>query len=182
MTLRRLTCSGWLAMTSAVLVIPWLLLSFVPLDRSGVCSRIAQGVLVTAGTALTVYLLVTLRRLLHERHAFSAADSAISFLVTVNLVSAAASLLVAAAPRLETALDPFGLILAVVGGLCQVMFGIKLLRLPDSLGGLRRPYCYLNVVTGLCLATIVLLPLGMAASAVADVMLGTIFFQSRPSP
>jgi hypothetical protein len=64
----------------------------------------------------------------------------------------------------------------------QIMFGVKLLQLPDDLKGLHKPYCYLNIITGFCLATVVLLPAGIVASAVTDIMLGTIFFQSAKQP
>ena len=178
MTHRRLTLSGWLAMTSAVLTIPWFVLTFVLAGQGGVWPKVTMGVLLTAGTALLVYLLVTFKRLLHENHSFHAADAVISLLVKVNLVSAAVSLVGLAVPQLESALGIVGIILAVAGGIVQLMFGVKLLRLPGNLGGLHKPYCYLNIVTGLCLATVVLLPIGMVTSAVADVMLGTIFFHA----
>jgi hypothetical protein len=177
MTHRRLTCSGWLAMTSAVLTIPWFVLTFVLAGQGGVWPKVTQGVLLTAGTTLLVYLLVTFKRLLHENFTFHAVDRVIALLVKVNIVSAAVSLLGLAVPPLESALGVVGIVLAVAGGIAQIMFGVKLLRLPGNLGGLHKPYGYLNIVTGFCLATVVLLPLGMVTSAVADVMLGTIFFQ-----
>ena len=64
----------------------------------------------------------------------------------------------------------------------QIMFGVKLLQLSNDLKGLHKPYCYLNIITGICLATVVLLPVGILASAITDVMLGTIFFQAAKQP
>ena len=165
-------------MTSAVLTIPWFVLTFVLAGQGGVWPKVTQGVLLTAGTTLLVYLLVTFKRLLHENFTFHAVDTVIALLVKVNIVSAAVSLLALAVQPLESALGVVGIVLAVAGGIAQIMFGVKLLRLPGNLGGLHKPYGYLNIVTGFCLATVVLLPLGMVTSAVADVMLGTIFFQA----
>ena len=178
MTHRRLTFSGWLAMASAVLTIPWFIVTLVFAGEGGVWPRLAQGVLLAAGTVLLVYLLVAFKRLLHENHAYHAADALISLLVKINLVSAALSLLGLVVPPLESALGVIGIILAVAGGIVQIFFGVKLLHLRDNPGGLHRPYGYLNIVTGFCLATVVLFPVGMVTSAIADVMLGTIFFQA----
>jgi TctA family transporter len=47
---------------------------------------------------------------------------------------------------------------------------------------LHKPYCYLNIVTGVCTAMIILLPIGVLTSAVSDVMLGTIFFHAATEP
>ena len=82
-----------------------------------------------------------------------------------------------ALPSLESAVGVFGIFMVMVLGILQIAFGVRLLRLPDDLGGLHKPYCYLNIVTGACLTSIILIPVGMLAGAVSDVMLGTIFFQ-----
>lgn len=178
MTRRHLITAGWLAMASAVLTIPWFILTVMLADRGGEGTRGGQGTLLVVGTFLLVYLLATVRRLLHERHGFRAADAAITLLIAINLVAAAVSLCALAVPQLESVLGIPGVILVAASGLAQIAFGGRFLRLPDDLGGLRKPYGYLNIVTGVCVATVVLLPFGMVASAVADVMLGTIFFQA----
>jgi hypothetical protein len=177
MTRRHLATSGWLAMASAVLTIPWFFLTIVLADRGGALFIYAQGGMLAFGTVLLVYLLITLRRLLHENYAFHAADEVISFLVGINIAAAAVGLLELAVPSLEKAAEVISIVLIVAVGIMQIMFGIKLLLLSDDLKGLHKPYCYLNIITGFCLATVVLLPAGIVASAVTDVMLGTIFFQ-----
>lgn len=182
MTHRHLTITGLLAMTSALLAIPWFVLTDFSDSHGGPEIRIDQGVLVVVGAFLLVYLLTALRRLLRERYAFQTADGAISLLIAVNLVSATVDLFAIVAPQYESLLDIPGVVLVVAGGIAQIAFGTKFLRLPDDLEGLRKPYGYLNIATGVCLVTVVLLPLGVVASAVADVMLGTIFFQAAGDP
>jgi hypothetical protein len=178
MTHRRLTIAGVLAMISALLAIPWFVLTGITDGHAGPEIRTGQGVLLAGGTFLLFYLLTTLRRFLHERHTFGGADGAISLLIAVNVISAATGLFVLVVPQYESSLGIPGVVLVIVGGIAQITFGGKFLRLPDNLEGLRKPYGYLNIVTGVCLVTVVLLPLGVVASAVADVMLGTIFFQA----
>jgi hypothetical protein len=180
-TRTKLKAAGWLAMTSAVLAIPWLILTYLLAEKEGVAPKAVEAAMLVVGTALTVYLLVALQRLLHEKYGFHQADLPIRLLIKANVVSAAVSLLGLAFTQLESALGVFGIIMVVVVGILQIVFGIRLLRLPDTLRGLHRPFCYLNVVTGVCLVAFVLIPLGMVTGAVADVMLGTIFFQAAPT-
>lgn len=182
MTRRHLATSGWLAMASAVLTIPWFFLTIVFADRGGAFFIYAQEGMLTVGTVLLVYLLITFRRLLHENYAFHAVDAVIAFLVGINIAAAAIGLFELIVPSMENAPEIISIVLVVAIGIMQIMFGVKLLQLPDDLKGLHKPYCYLNIITGFCLATVVLLPAGIVASAVTDIMLGTIFFQSAKQP
>jgi hypothetical protein len=106
-------------MASAILAIPWFIFTFFLAEKGGAVAKAAEAAMLVAGTALTVYLLVALQRLLHETYGFRDADLPIRLLIKANVVSAAVSLL----------------------GLVPI-------------------------------------PLGMLTGAVADVMLGTIFFQA----
>jgi hypothetical protein len=177
-TRKMLITAGWLAMTSAVLTIPWFILTFFLAEHKGVAAKGAEAAMLVAGTLLTVYLLVTLRRLLHERYGFRQVDLPIGLLVKANIVSAAVSFLALAFAQLESALGVFGIVMVVVVGVLQIAFGLKLRQLPDTLRGLHKPYCYLNIVTGVCLVAFILIPMGILTGAIADVMLGTIFFQA----
>jgi hypothetical protein len=182
---RRLIFAGWLAMTSALVTIPWLILSFF-LDKTELWVKVAEGTLLVGSTALFVYTFLTLRVLLH-RYAFSATDRPIALLIQTNIVTTTVSLLALAVPSIADGAGVVGIGLVVAIGVFHALFGLRLLHLTDDLGGLHRPYCYLNMITGICLASLVLLPVGILSSAVADVMLGTIFFRaggltSQPAP
>ena len=93
-------------------------------------------------------------------------------------MSAAVSLIGLVLPEMESALGVFGIAMVVVVGILQIVFGLRLRQLPDTLRGLHKPYCYLNIITGGCLVAFVLIPMGILTGAIADVMLGTIFFQA----
>ena len=178
MTRKTLITAGWLAMTSAVLTIPWFILTFFLAEQKGVAAKAAEAAMLVIGTVLTVYLLVALRRLLHERYGFLQVDLPIGLLIKANIVSAAVSLIGLVFPEMESALGVFGIVMVVVVGVLQIAFGLKLRQLPDTLQGLHKPYCYLNIVTGGCLVAFILIPMGILTGAIADVMLGTIFFQA----
>ena len=173
----RLAMAGCLAMASALLTVPWFLLVFAVGD-AGPWARGAQGGLLSIGTLMYVFLMTTMKRLLNGRFAFHSTDGVIVLLVGANLVSAAGECSALFAPSLERAAGLFGVVTVVVIGVLQAVFGARLLRLADDLRGLRTPYGYLNIATGLLVATVVLVPVGVLVSGIADVMLGTIFFHA----
>jgi hypothetical protein len=178
LTRGRLATAGRLAMVSALLTVPWIVLTLFLAEKDGVGLRAGQTVLLLAGTVIYVFLMATLRRLFHEKYAYVGTDAIIALLIKANVVSAVVSAAGLVVPALESSLAVFGIIVAAFLGILQLLFGLRLFTFPDPLRGLHRPYCWLNIVTGFCVAVIVLLPIGMVASAVADVMLGTIFFQA----
>jgi len=67
-------------------------------------------------------------------------------------------------------------------GVGQLLFGIKLFQVPDSLHGMLKPFSFFTIFTGILIATIFLLPLASLTGAIADVMLGTIFFKACEKP
>lgn len=177
-SMRHLKAAGYLAMANALLTLPWVLFTLNIAGRDNPAIRTAKTSMLVGGVALLVYLLLSFQQLLHRRYAFRLADKTISLLIQASLVQTAASLLGLAIPELAVAVRMFGVVMMVIVGILHMMFGLWLLQLPASLGGMHRPYCYLNIVTGFAFATILLLPLGMLTSCIADVMLGTIFLQA----
>ena len=177
-TARRLKMAGYLAMASALMTLPWFMFTYTVADRNDPVIRAVEATVLVGGLALCIYLLLTFRQLLHRRYAFHAADKTISLIIQATITQTANSLLGLAIPELSAAVRMMGLVWLVIVGILHMMFGIWLLQLPASLGGMHRPYCYLNIVTGFAFATILLLPLGMMTGSIADVMLGTIFLQS----
>ncbi len=179
---KRLKMAGWLAMASSLLTLPWFLFTYMLANRNDLAVKIAEGSMLVGSMALLIYLLLTFQLLLNRRYLFHGADKTISLLIQSTIIQTSASILALVVPELKAAVGLFSLVMVVIVGILHIMFGIWLLHLPASLGGMHRPYCWLNIITGFALATIMLLPLGMLTSAIADVMLATIFLQSaRPS-
>jgi len=178
MTAKRLKIAGYLAMASSLLTLPWFLFMEFIANRSAPSIKAAEASMQVGGLALFIYLLLTFQQFLNSRYAFHHADKTISLLIQANIILAAADLLGLAVPELAGAVRMFTIVMLVILGILHMMFGTWLLLLPASLGGMHRPYCYINIVTGFSLATVVMLPLGMVTSCIADVMLGTIFLQA----
>ena len=177
MTAIRLVISGWLAMTSALLTIPLFLLSFRLAGAEDLLARAVEAGLMVVGTALFVYLTITLRRLLNTRYAFHDADNAIALLIKANVVLTTVGVIGLAVPSLASSVGMFTIICLLPLGILQSYFAVRLMRLPAELHPLFRPYCYLSLATGLCLSFVITAPLALLIGAIADVMLGTIFFQ-----
>lgn len=176
-TPKRLAAAGRLAMASALLAVPWFVLAFV-FEGAGEGMRAARFAILAGGTSLLVYLMMTLGALVRGRYGYHRADAPIVLLIAANVGSALVGGIVILFPTTEASLGLVGAVLVVLIGILHIVFGARLLRLPDNLQGMLRPFCYLNIATGCLLATVLLLPVGVVTSAIADVMLGTIFLQA----
>lgn len=181
-TTRNLRLAGSLAMASAVLSIPLLLLShhFYQSDAQGY--TLFLTLIQLAGLFLFIYLNSFLKRFLNLRFAFHETDNYIDFLITITVFLTLASIAALYLPTLAEPLELFSLLLLISFGVGQLLFGIKLFNVPDSLQGMLKPFCLFAILTGLLIATIILLPLASLTGAIADVMLGTIFFRACEKP
>jgi hypothetical protein len=79
-------------------------------------------------------------------------------------------------PEIRETAGQAALVIMVFQGVVQIRFGYQLLKVPNNLGGLLKPFCYLNMATGVCVASLVLILVGVVLSAMSDLMLATIFF------
>jgi hypothetical protein len=165
-------------MSSAVLSIPFLILSYYLSDGDILYAPYFQAIMQLVGLVIFTCLTWFLKKLLNTLHSFHDTDNYIDFLIMTNLFAGIAAIAGMFLPPWEKALDWFSLLQIAAFGVAQIIFGIKLLKLPDTLNGMLRPFCIITIITGLFISTVVLLPLGVVTGAIADVMLGTIFFQA----
>ena len=129
-----------------------------------------------AGTILFVAITLFLKRLLSRIYSFHDTDKSIDLMIMANAV---AGIFVIGGMYISQIKETAGiaaLVIIVFQGIVQIQFGYKLLKLQNSLGGLLKPFSYLNMVTGVCVASIVLILVGVVVSAISDLMLATIFF------
>lgn len=169
--------AGFLAMASAILSIPFLVLSYYLAGGDIPYAPHYQAIMQLVGLVIFTYLTWFLKQFLNIRHSFHDTDNYIDFLITTNLFAGIAAIAGLFLTSWTEPLDWFTLLLIAAFGVGQILFGIKLLNLPDSLNGMLRPFCILTIITGLFISTVVLLPFGVVTGAVLDVMLGTIFLQ-----
>jgi hypothetical protein len=170
--------AGYLAMTSAILSIPFLVLTYQLSQREDVAAYALQAAMQLVGLFLFIYLAALLKKYLNQYHSFHDVDNYIDFLITTNLIFSLATVAGLFIPAYEIAIERFCFMLIVVFGIVQVLFGFKLLRAPDILKGMLKPYSICTLITGALIATVVFLPVAVLTGAIADVMLGTLFFQA----
>jgi hypothetical protein len=163
-------------MASAFLTLPLVYLSVTLEGRIDATAVAVQTVIQACGTVLFIAIVLYLKRLLNTLCDFHSTDRNLGLLIVVNMVTGGLSIASLYFPAWKEALETAALALLIVQGGIQVQFGYRLLKLPDSLGGMLRPFCYANMATGILLASVVLIPLAILVSAVSDLMLGTIFF------
>ena len=176
MTRRTFTISGWLAMISAFASIPMAYLAFTLEGRGDTVGTIMQGGMQVAGTALFVVITLLLKRFLNQVFGFHDTDKSIDLMVMANVVAGVFVLGGLCLPEIRETASPAALVIMVFQGLVQIRFGYRLLKVPNNLGGLLKPFCYLNMATGVCVASLVLILAGVVLSAISDLMLATIFF------
>ena len=176
MTVRTLKLAGLLAMASAFLTFPLVYLTFRLDGRIDSAAAVIQTIIQLAGTVLFVAIVLYLKRLLNSFFSFHSTDRNIELMIMASIVAGVLSVAALYFTSLKESLGSVVIIILVALGLVQVQFGYKLRRLPNNLGGLHKPFCYANMATGILLASVVLIPLSILASAISDLMLGTIFF------
>lgn len=173
--------AGWLALANAFLTIPWVIMTFFLASESRIWARLAEGGMQFLSTLFFVYTMLSLRTLLHKNHSFHEADRFIDWLVKANVVITAVSLIGIVSPAIASSAGTLAVVLIVPLGVLQLFFGLRLQQLDHDNAPLMKPYSYLNIATGFCLATIVMIPLGVVIGAIADIMLGTILLQAASS-
>lgn len=176
MNSRTLKIAGSLAMASAFLSLPLVYLSFTLEGRTDAYANGIQTFIQAAGTLIFIAIVSYLKRLLNSRFAFHATNKSIELMIMASMVTGMLTIGMFSFPTLKESLSSAVIVILVLLGIVQAQFGFKLLALPNDLGGMHKPFCYANMVTGIALASVVLIPVSILTSAISDLMLGTIFF------
>lgn len=163
-------------MVSAFVSIPMALTAYRVEQSGGITSAILLTVMQFIGTILFAAVTLFLKNLLNRTFRFDTADRSIMLMIAANIISGVAGTGGLFLPQMRDTAGVVSLIFLVFAGMMQVRFAFLLFRLPDNLNGMLRPYCWLNIITGISSASLILIIFGIVTSAVADVMLATIFF------
>ncbi len=182
LTKEKLHLAGWVSVANAIFTIPAIAMSFFLESMEGTGARLAQAILLVVGLGLFVYILSSLKQLLNSRFRFHDVDIYISYLLWGNVSLSLFHLLSLVNKEFESAVGILSILAYIFFGILSILFAHRLLRLPYSLYGLLKPYCYLTIVSGACFITILLLPVGILVGAITDVILGIIFFRAAEQP
>lgn len=163
-------------MLSAFASLPAAYLSWRLGGRADAAATAMQTCIQVAGMLIFLAITFSLKKLLNTNFGFHDTDRYINWMIKANLLAGILAVIALQSAALKDTLGLAALLLIVAQGVVQILFGYRLLRLRDNLGGMLKPFCYANMLTGICIASVVLILLGMFVSAVSDLMLGTIFF------
>jgi hypothetical protein len=178
----QLNLAGWLSIANALFAIPSIAMSFFLESMEGPGAKLSLAILTAVGLGLFLYIISTLKKLLNSRFRFHNVDLYISLLIWGNVILCILSLFSLESRRLEFILGYLSMVAFIVFGIISIMFATRLLRLSGNLYGFLKPFSYTQIVSGICFITVFLSPVGIVAGAVADVILGVIFFRAAEQP
>ncbi len=174
----QLNLAGWLSITSALFTIPDIVMSMYLDTIEGTGAKLSQAMLTIVSLGLFIYIVSSLKKLINSRFQFHDVDIYISLLIWGNIALSIVSLLSLESRKMELAWNILSAISLVAFGILSIMFATRLLRLSGNLYGLLKAFCYTQIVCGICFITVILFPVGVIAGAIADVILGVIFFRA----
>ena len=155
METRDFSLAGWLSVALAVVLVPYVgVVAAEAWAEAAGGGSIGLGVLafflLAAITAASVWLYLEFRRLLN-RSGFHGIDTLVPILIVLGIVMV----------FIPNSWMVIGLLLALVSCAVSIVFGIRLLKFSEDPTGLMKPFAYLLVAGSICMATVVLSPLGL---------------------
>lgn len=189
----RYGLAAWFSFASAVLSIPLAGLQIYLMVLSGDhpgAGFLNSGVkffnvMLTATTVpITVFVLYMLRRLLNDRFDFHRTDKLITTMIWATIVTfpiqIAAHFMDADTSRrlwlIALASVP---VLIIFQCVITILFARRLLNMAGDLYGLKRPFARWTIVSVICQATIILMPVGILAALATQIMLGVVFLRAK---
>ncbi len=181
--------AGWLAISSAALLIPGLILFLIydiKPDKLALLLPFAT-LLMAVQTIFSIYALYRFKSYLNEYFDFHEVDILIIALICGNIaisftsLSARIVLFLFGLPRLMVMVPAISIIvlIGIPTAICGIIFSVKLLNLQNNLHGLLKPLAYTNIAACLFFLTILLGSVGLLIAAACDVMLGIIFLKGK---
>lgn len=162
-------------MFSAFASLPAAYLSWRLEGRADLTAAFCQTGIQVAGVFIFLAITLSLKKLLNSKFNFHDSDRFIAWMIKANLLAGILTVLGLFSSQFKDTFGLAALLIVIVQGVVQVLFGYRLLRLNNNLGGMLKPFCFANILTGICIASVVLILVGIFISALADLMLGTIF-------
>jgi hypothetical protein len=161
--------AGFAAILSAAVLVPLFIFQiYADITGAGVLSKIITLISV----ALYTYVFLSLKALLHNHEQYDA-DTVIGLSIGVNIVG---SILQVVLP--QSGAGTLIAMLFLIGiGILYILLGIKILNTRSNLHGLKNALGITTIVTGVGLASVLLMMVAMVSAMAMDVMLGILFFK-----
>ena len=188
----RFKFAGWISIFVAIIFMPKFILSLIfeiiayKSHSPGI--YMLDAFLTIPLTIAYVYLLITFRFLLNERYNFHDVDKLITISYICLIITGFITILDDVFKMLGIigqSFTPLKIILLVVFfsvfvimGIVSIIYAVKLLRLKDDLFGMLKIYVYTTIAGGVCLVSIVMLPLSLIIVVATYIIEGIIFLRA----
>ncbi|MCS7278572.1 MAG: hypothetical protein NZ530_00740 [Thermodesulfobacteriaceae bacterium] len=180
----QLKFAGWLSIISAIITIPVtkLLMFLHSVDKLEV--KFFQMLLIFISVGLFIYIYLSFKKLLNLKFRFHHVDNCISILIFGNITLSILNILSLLIDFQNKIFDILFISIIISLGVVFIIFGLRILQLSHDLFGLLKPFSYTSIIIGLCYSTIILIPtnilipIGVVADVIGDVILGIIFLKA----
>ncbi|MBT3234125.1 MAG: hypothetical protein HN356_15100 [Calditrichaeota bacterium] len=185
----KYTLAGWMAITGAIMIFPEIIMGILLDIKPDKLSILVfpYTFITIAETTITLFAFFRFKHLLNKRYEFHRADTLILVIIFGSMILTSISLFARTMHTLgvlptndltfstivSAALIILGIPLAVAG----IVFGLRLLKLNQGLSGLLKPMAYTYIAGSICLASIILAPIGLLFIIAFQIMLGMAFLR-----
>lgn len=174
----QLNLAGWLSILYAAITVPTLILSFSGIVSEDDNFEIASHALEFLSTFLWIYLLLALKKFIELRFQLKSLTAYVDSLIVITLLLMAFGFLLDQDPEAISVgmIMYFGLI--VVYAVISFLLGRKLLSIKEEYPYIRA-FSWTIMISGVCMATIILLLLAIPIGIASDILLALLFFKGR---
>lgn len=164
-----LRLAGYASIISAVLSIPIL---FYTVYASVTGETFTSNIIELINVFIFAFITMRLIQLLDELN-FNSVNTMLTTSVILNIVGYVLALI---APHSES-FGIFGIIAMIALGVLMVLIGVNLQKCPNDLHGHLKLFSLTWIISGVCLASIILIPFFILTWVAMNVILGMIFFK-----
>lgn len=169
------TAAGWLAITSAILSVPLMVLSIIQFVKHSIRSVLMPiGILLLIViTLLTLYAIYKFGKMLNKRHNFHLVDTLIIIIIAGGILITLERILFRI--MFPVALVPLLILLAMTGiplSIIGILFSVRLMQLDHDLNGMLKPIAYTYMAASICFLTIILSDFGLLFMIAFNVFMG----------
>ena len=181
---KNLHLAGWISIGTAILTIPIVVLGLYGMFALGTSGEknilliAVEMIINSAYLFMFVVMLINFKYLLNEHLNVRSLNFLVMAMIVANIILTIPSIISMPFGLLGSPIDTILTLLLIPYGILHTIFGIKIILLDDPLFGWRKSFSIFTIFTGISLATIILMPLGLITSVVSDVLMAIIFFSA----
>jgi len=176
----QLNLAGWLSISYAFLSIPILVISFMSVGTESESISLMSQTFTIISSVIWVYLLIILRKFLQARFTISGLGIYIWLMIFFTAVILVLSFFLDKTENTnEFTVETIAYFVSFIPyGIVTILFGKKLLSIKVPYPSLKA-FSWLTIITGICMATVVLFILAIPFGIIADILLALLFFNGK---